>query len=379
MAPASFRYAGADGDSHGGRSMVCSSEDAWDGSVFKSKQSRGAGEFEFTYSGLPIFSVDFGCILPLCVYLTYKCCLYVTSEFLMICILLEWDVVLICFPKILKLKWWFLRVFGTSMTFAGRNLDYGYDKDIGRISWLVLKVKYVCLARWFVNKNNLQRKTHSQVLCCLSFMFVNRSISGFLNSVPKPSMYGRFAYIYHSLPLTTAKCSYCKYTIHRWYGVCISVYIQNRTYLPDWSPNSNCEQCNNPISFAVGRCQYVVPLTCMAAYTYIIYAIVEMKIVPENVKDIYITKSLSLWVLRYFFVIWHIISSSWDVVSQGVHSVAPTQLHLLRCRAGPCAVKVPCAMPWKNFWRTQWEGMRAKHVEDAGVGRSTWIPESTSS
>ena len=37
------------------------------------------------------------------------------------------------------------------MTFAGRNLDYGYEEDIGRISWLVswlvLKVKYVCLAR----------------------------------------------------------------------------------------------------------------------------------------------------------------------------------------------------------------------------------------
>ena len=139
------------------------------------------------------------------------------------------------------------------------------------VSWLVLKVKYVCLARWFVNRNNLQRKTHSQVLCCLSFMFVNRSISGFLNSVPTPSMYCRFAYIYHSLPLTTAKCSYCKYTIHRWYGVCISVYIQNRTYLPDWSPNSNSEESNNPISFALGRCQYVVLLTCVAAYTYIIY------------------------------------------------------------------------------------------------------------
>ena len=199
----------------------------------------------------------------------------------------------------------------TSMTFAGRNLDYGYEEHIGRISWLVswlvLKVKYLCLARWCVNKNHLQRKTHSHVLCCLSFMFVNRSISGFLNSVPKPSMYGRFAYIYHSLPLTTAKCSYCKYTMHRWYGVCISVYIfiyiQNRTYLPDWSPNSNCEQSNNPMSFALGRCQYVVPLTCMAAYSYILYTILEMKIVPENVKEIYIAKFLSLWVFRYFFVI----------------------------------------------------------------------------
>lgn len=133
--------------------------------------------------------------------------------------------------------------------------------------------------------------------------------------------------------------------------ICISLYIQNRTYLPHWYPNSYCQQSNNPIYFALGRCQYVVPLTCMAAYTYIIYTILEMKKVPEHVKEIYITKS-HLWVLRYFFVIWHIISSSWDVVSQGVHSVAPTQLHLLRCRAGPCAVKVPCAMPWKNFWRT---------------------------
>ena len=85
-----------------------------------------------------------------------------------------------------------------------------------------------------------------------------------------------------------------------------------------------------------------------------------MKIVPENVKEIYIAKFLSLWVFRYFLWFSHIISSSWDVVSQGVHSVATTQLHLLRCRAGPCAVKVPCAMPSKNFWRTQWEGMRGQ-------------------
>lgn len=206
-------------------------------------------------------------------------------------------------------------------------------------------------------------------------MFVNRSISGFLNSVPTPSMYGRFAFIYHSLPLTTAKCSYCKYTIHRWYGVCIyRTGLICQILLPTPTPNSLTTQY--PLLWGDVSMWYRLHAWQPIHISFnIIYTILEMKIVPENVKEIYITKSLSLWVLRYFFVIWHIISSSWDVVSQGVHSVAPTQLHLLRCRAGPCAVKVPCAMPWKNFWRTQWAGMRAKHVENAGVGRSTWIRE----
>ena len=135
----------------------------------------------------------------------------------------------------------------------------------------------------------------------------------------------------------------------------------------------------------------MVPLTFMAVHTYtyiyiythIIYTIPGTKIIPEHDKDIYITISLSWWVpnVCVFFVVLHIMSSSqhplfcWKLdvnvgcwTSEGVHSVAPTQLQLLRCRAGPCAVKVPCAMRWKIFWRT-----KTCRV-DAEVGRLTWIP-----